>query len=38
MFDRTGSYQLTFLSMGVIGLLAALIMLATNRLSRSPRA
>jgi len=37
MFDRTGSYQLTFLSMGVIGLLAALIMLVTNRLSRSPR-
>ncbi len=37
MFDRTGSYQLTFLSMGAVGLAAALILLATNPLSRSSR-
>jgi predicted MFS family arabinose efflux permease len=34
MFDRTGSYRLTFLSMGAIGVIAALTMLATNPLSR----
>lgn len=37
MFDRNGSYQLTFLSMGAVGLAAALILLATNPLSRSSR-
>jgi len=36
MFDRTGDYELTFLSIGAIGLLAAVMMLATNPLSRSP--
>lgn len=34
MFDRTGSYRLTFMSIGLIGALAVLLMLLTNPVSR----
>jgi MFS family permease len=38
MYDRTGSYSLTFLSIGAVGALAAVTMFATNPLSRPLRA
>ncbi len=37
MFDRTGNYQLTFITIAVVGTFAVAVMAATNPISRKPQ-